>query len=257
MVKKAFLWFLFSSAVCSLLAQTTVDVTSLGTINYTCVGYSPDPSDKTWIIDIPGNNLLVLDYVTNVHINEEIFVYSIDDSGVATFQAGLSGSQSGRIQSLYCNGKMKIVFDGYDNFNCSTIANYGFEIKISKLQSINFSYDATGNLTNRIINLQSGNASFGAAAREASVETFIDIIDKQEVKIYPNPTKGQIRVEITSLPDGSEGCIVIYDSAGKIVAQQQTIASDNSLDISQNTDGIYIMRIRIGEEESTWKIIKN
>jgi hypothetical protein len=121
-------------------------------------------------------------------------------------------------------------------------------------QNVTYQYDAAGNRKARIIELQKSPASRSAEAE--TPEPVVDVIAKQEIKIYPNPTKGLLKVEIGNFSDDLTGNIAIFDSSGKTVVQVGSLSAENSLDISRQADGIYFLKIKVGDEVSTWKIIK-
>ncbi|MDR1764058.1 MAG: T9SS type A sorting domain-containing protein [Dysgonamonadaceae bacterium] len=117
-------------------------------------------------------------------------------------------------------------------------------------QDVKFAYDAAGNRISREITL------LRSSKQEDAATELHDIVAKQEVRIFPNPTEGMLSVELPDFSDETAGEITIYDSAGKVVSRKASISRENSFDISRQANGIYIMKIRIGDDVSTWKIIK-
>lgn len=72
------------------------------------------------------------------------------------------------------------------------------------------------------------------------------------VNIYPNPTSDRLYFNITA--DISLDKVEVYDTIGKRILTSQI--SNNSVDISQLTSGVYFVKIYSGESQVTKKIIK-
>lgn len=116
---------------------------------------------------------------------------------------------------------------------------------------ISYAYDAAGNRVKREIVL----------APKSSVTTtqkfFTEAVAKRNIKIYPNPTDGQLSVEIDNLDGIKSGVITIYDfTNGKQILKKKIDAVRIDLDISNQRQGIYVMNINIDGEITTWKIMK-
>ena len=75
---------------------------------------------------------------------------------------------------------------------------------------------------------------------------------KNKVNIYPNPTKGTIT--IASVENTTIDKIEIVDFLGKIVSVKTENTSQ--IDISEFSNGVYILKIHSGESTFEKKIIK-
>lgn len=117
---------------------------------------------------------------------------------------------------------------------------------------IQFTYDASGNRIKKEILLTTTRST-------ESIETprqFLDEIANRTITIYPNPTRGQLMVEIADQSDILSGTLTILNLKGQMVAKQTISQKQISLDISNEPAGTYILHISINGETSTWKIIK-
>jgi len=88
-------------------------------------------------------------------------------------------------------------------------------------------------------------------------EIYTDSLSDALITIYPNPTRGLLTVKFINKPQGAVSNVTLYDMQGKIVTQQQSLSDENRLDISAQPVGTYIMQIAVGEEVTSWKIIKS
>ncbi len=110
-----------------------------------------------------------------------------------------------------------------------------------------YAYDGDGNRIERQI-LMTRSAT-------APSEFFQEEISEQSVKIYPNPTKGNLVVELS----GSEikkGSVSIFNMSGRKIIQQQISNSRVTLDLSNYPAGVYLLKIYVDENSTTWKVIK-
>jgi hypothetical protein len=114
-----------------------------------------------------------------------------------------------------------------------------------------YTYDNAGNRISRgIITLRSSRED------APSPEPLSDFISKQEIKLYPNPTRGILMVELPGLSEPVQGEIRIINSSGQTVKHSRNIALQNTFDLGGQANGIYLLRITLNDETMTWKVIK-
>ena len=137
-------------------------------------------------------------------------------------------------------------------------------------QSIVFSYDEDGNMESRYM----------FTLRSAQVSEQIDEVDEideineqideikpeikeifsvalanQQITIYPNPTQGEIYVEIAPLNSKEENLMRLFDSSGRLIETKKIESERTHLTISGSA-GVYFLNIHLGTNTSKWKIIK-
>ena len=117
-----------------------------------------------------------------------------------------------------------------------------------------YSYDASGNRIQSQKQIRLRDAENGS---DQDTIPLRESLSSHRITIYPNPTKGQFSVEITgsAIPDNSS--ISIYNLQGSVIYQNDEPDILNEIDLSSQLNGIYMLRITIDSETSTWKIIKN
>ena len=131
---------------------------------------------------------------------------------------------------------------------------------------VSYLYDAAGNRTAKTVMLAKTSKKMArldtaeademvAFAAELS-EPQCDAVGHAEIKIYPNPTKGALRVDIAGVELSDDDRIDVFDSNGQLVKACVNLTEINQIDISNAIDGMYYMRMTIGGESTTWRIIK-
>lgn len=142
------------------------------------------------------------------------------------------------------------------------------------LSPIAFDYDNAGNRTSRKVidlnitgtttaavqNLKTETADSSAnlsdsEAQKKKPEIYLEELAKQQVAIFPNPTSGKLKIEISNFDSNNDVNISLFDLNGKLV-ESISKQSVSEINLSNSPNGIYIMRVSIGSEKSEWKIIK-
>lgn len=118
---------------------------------------------------------------------------------------------------------------------------------------VTYRYDAAGNRISRTIVISSRAAEQPEEEQPVIYsEKFSDI----QLKIYPNPTDGRLKVELYNLPEGQTAQIWLYAMSGQLITSFKEVRSTVNVDISGQPAGIYLMKIVAGEYQTEWKIIK-
>lgn len=137
-------------------------------------------------------------------------------------------------------------------------------IQFSTAQNIEYSYDNAGNRILRQLVIGGNTAApsiFDEPTKKlaAGVEVkdpFLDKVNELQVKIYPNPTRGQLVVELLNPDVTVKTQIVLYDLQGKVVLITQNPGDFTNIDISNHAAGVYIMKITSGTQSINWRIVK-
>jgi hypothetical protein len=76
-----------------------------------------------------------------------------------------------------------------------------------------------------------------------------------QIDVYPNPTKGALEVTITGTE--SPTCeVTVVDANGKSVYANEHFGLSGAIDLSQQPQGVYIMRFEVDGEVSEWKVVR-
>jgi len=87
-------------------------------------------------------------------------------------------------------------------------------------------------------------------------EVYTDALSETLITIYPNPTRGLLTVKISNPPQHSASSLTLFDIQGRVITQQQTLAEENQLDISAQPFGTYVIQVVVGQESTSWKVVK-
>ena len=142
---------------------------------------------------------------------------------------------------------------------------------VKSQHKIEFSYDNSGNMTERkVINLKSlqqpteeDNLSNNKSEDKENTNdnptdknVYQDLIDDKNIKIYPNPTRGELIVDISNYTGNTNDRIDIYDLRGTLKKRVSPVKSSNTIYITSYPSGTYIMVIQVNGVSVQWKIIK-
>jgi hypothetical protein len=137
-------------------------------------------------------------------------------------------------------------------------------------QRVEFTYDENGNrLTRTIIveQLQSKSVQFPISNTESlktleNTNTITPEVDAKEgnvtiTNVFPNPNKGILKISISNMPSDSKTEMTLYDLSGVELIVKRNFEGYSEIDLNQFSDGIYILRIKINGNTTSWKIVKN
>ena len=122
-------------------------------------------------------------------------------------------------------------------------------------QRIKYTYDNAGNRLTRQkeIVIQTRGA---LSDDEGEPSTYEEKLSETKVTIYPNPTRGILKIDISGVEKFENARISLYDLTGTLLQQWGSISQSNMVDISDRTPGMYIMQIVYNGNTSSWKIVK-
>jgi len=97
----------------------------------------------------------------------------------------------------------------------------------------------------------------GNTATEFTVVTVegtigIGNLSRLEASVYPNPTNGRLELLLNAPADG----LKVMDMTGKTVIRRSELKTRETLDLSGNSNGVYILQIKMGEDLKHIKLIK-
>ena len=84
-----------------------------------------------------------------------------------------------------------------------------------------------------------------------------ETIDRGQVRIYPNPTEGELTIEFLGYRPEQRAVLVVYDLFGRVVVRREVASMTTMLDLSGQSAGLYVLHLIVGKDRSAWKIRKN
>lgn len=130
--------------------------------------------------------------------------------------------------------------------------------------TVYYKYDGSGSRYLRTITLTSSLKSVKvdtsivskAVNDDTKKDVFKDKLDDKKILIYPNPTQGQLKIDIEGYQEEKNSGMYLYNLSGGLLINKSPANSSQVFDLSNYAAGAYILKIVIGEKVSEWKIMK-
>jgi hypothetical protein len=118
-------------------------------------------------------------------------------------------------------------------------------------QEIVYEYDAAGNRIARHLMFYGSQAPPLGNLENLPQETI-----GQTVSIGPNPTTGQLTVSLSRFGKEDVCNLLLVNAAGQTLIKQSMTTTQTTLDLTQYTNGYYLLKVDLNENVTTYKIIK-
>ena len=104
------------------------------------------------------------------------------------------------------------------------------------------------------VTLADVNGNTTVAVAKVTVVAWVGIDDafKVEARVYPNPTYGQLQLELDRPADG----LRVMDLTGKTVMSKASVGMEDSIDLEEFNAGIYVIALQFGDEVVYYKVMK-
>lgn len=181
----------------------------------------------------------------------------------ATNDDNVKGNQCVSIQRT----KATLNIDGAINidradFTAAVATPLAGNINIQRIEGLSFTYDNSGNRILKqpikciVLKPKPNKILRKKAPRVTKNEFQTDLLDDKKITIYPNPTKGKVYVQFTDLDREQINQIQLFTSSGRLIKNIDFHENLVEIDLESQNKGLYLMVIRLGNEKTTWKIIK-
>jgi hypothetical protein len=122
-------------------------------------------------------------------------------------------------------------------------------------QTLQFAYDEAGNRISRTITILSPDLRAGEERQD--VTSLVEqLATDLSVKIYPNPTKGLLQVELLGIGTDETVQLVLFGLNGQVLLQTDTTSKLVSVDMLEHSTGVYVLRLTVRGRSTDYKIIK-
>ena len=129
-------------------------------------------------------------------------------------------------------------------------------VGVAQTRTVQFSYDHAGNRTSRAIVLPAAAQSRRVSSDSTKTEVFTDIFAEYQLHVYPNPTHGELKIELCGFPEGASYHLLIASVSGQVIISCNTTENPMVADLTRCPAGIYIMRIQYKNYSKDFKIVR-
>ena len=229
-------------------------------------GYDAPPADHAWqreINNVTGN--VIIDFAHNTNFTDINWVNSL-----TVHFMGMNPHIGQTLRLWVIDKETKIVIDSATTLVTADFPLVTYGIKSGKSYNIDFYADHNKNggydapPTDHAWRLNLDNVTSDTALMFMHNTSFTDIftttanhnMEKVNVHMYPNPTKGKVYIDNGGLFN-SDVRVSIFDITGKI--RYQSVLSErqlNEIDIEHLPNGIYFIDLQDSGKQSTMKLVK-
>jgi hypothetical protein len=102
------------------------------------------------------------------------------------------------------------------------------------------------------------NALVGNTTGDDNLKSSVaDPVSSPSIRVYPNPAAGPVTIEITGKTENGMSIVDFYSLSGvKVMSKELEFPGKHSVSVSELPDGIYFLRLVVGNETKTTKLIK-
>jgi len=119
-----------------------------------------------------------------------------------------------------------------------------------------YTYDASGNRTLREKEIVYRTRSVVDGESDEPDEYSDTLSAYNKVTVYPNPTEGLLRIDITGMERVGRSSLSAYSQSGQLLMGVSPLSDSNEIDLTGYPSAVYYFVIAIDDKTSTWKIIK-
>jgi hypothetical protein len=172
----------------------------------------------------------------------------------------LSGQTETSVQVQWnSNAQGKVKKLQYDTYQDTESEYCVMDVIVKNYPASGYDYDNAGNRTKRktiLLNTLKSGSVGGTETHPEEPEVQEQELGELSIKIYPNPTPGQLHVDLSGLDPNFPSSIKVVDISGVIVKSISSLTGSIDIDLSESPSGPYIMIISANNKSTTWRIIK-
>lgn len=122
--------------------------------------------------------------------------------------------------------------------------------------NFSYDYDANGNRIIRETIVLSTKMAHSENPNDSINEPIQKVIEKDNIKIYPNPTQGNLKVELNTSVSIDKIQIDIVNIKGQLVYNTKEKLDSYIINLTSEPKGAYILIMQVNDKKYEWKIIK-
>jgi hypothetical protein len=120
-------------------------------------------------------------------------------------------------------------------------------------QEVRYTYDAAGNRTGYEVVLQVQDTTIIQKVMEAQQGQPQAVFT---VQVYPNPVTNLLHVNLPDLPKGKTSTLEVLSNMGSLVLSAKQLRQAQSIDVSNVSPGLYLVRVNAGTHTVVTQILK-
>ncbi len=121
---------------------------------------------------------------------------------------------------------------------------------------IGYSYIAGGYRTGREVIMSVPQPKAKKHLFNSRSQMYSEQLNGHTIELHPNPTHGVLRVFISDRSQADKCFIDVYSTQGARILTCNAHTGNVDIDISNQPNGIYMLRITINDKTAVWRIIK-
>ncbi len=183
--------------------------------------------------------------------------YTVQYGNAASIDATKLDNLAGKYRALYGTPFDLQDLTGIPQLNINAITHVKIIDVVGSINTTYATYDKNSNIVNDPWPTGFGSSGFDLDAVGVINQSAVGIFEYEKnnsVKIYPNPSKGDLRVECIDFSDDTE--IKILNMLGEELMKEILTNKFQSFDITQLNSGIYFISIETEKGKSITKLIK-
>lgn len=131
-----------------------------------------------------------------------------------------------------------------------------FNFNSVRADRIVYSYDNSGNRTLRQKEIVYRTRSVVDGESQEQEEYSDTLSFYNKVTIYPNPTEGLLKIDVTGMECVSSSSLSVFNQSGQLLMNIRPLSGSNEIDLTGYPSAVYYFIIALDDKTSTWKIIK-
>ena len=128
-------------------------------------------------------------------------------------------------------------------------------LTVSGQNMVSYAYDNAGNRISRKIVLLTSNSAH-AKKDTIAPSPVEEQMGGRKLTVYPNPTKGELKVDITGGNNKDEIRIQLFSAQGIQLQSRKAAVGTTPIDMVIYPPGWYILQVKAGDKVTELKIIK-
>jgi hypothetical protein len=136
------------------------------------------------------------------------------------------------------------------------LLSFSMEGKVQCQSIVSYAYDNAGNRISRKVVLLSSNPTHVKKDTISTPAPVAEQLGDRKITVFPNPTKGDLAVDITGGNDKDEMQIVLISAQGIQLQTLKAVTGTTPVNMLHYPPGWFILRVKAGDKMTEFKIIK-